>query len=780
MRKGISFVALGLLFVVRCVAALGDQPDRQVYAIPLTITSELPYPNVPMDPVIDFGRIVEEAGLPGVLNPDSIQVVNATTGEVIACAVLEDFAYGDCGRVEWVVVDPEHKAYTIRFRTVQRRRVLGARDYVPLIGVGDVLRYNAGEPRPITLAYLSGLADLTGDGAPDLVGCWNYAYRPGWPWDGVFCYPCLGDSGQRPVFGDPVRVRYADEAGSTDYHHLSQTYMVADFADMNGDGLPDMVYSPRNGDAISLYLNSGERDAGGMPVFVAAGTVPRPPGVWAPCWVVDLDGDGAVDVVVSSAFGSQPNATYFLRNLNGGGWPMKLTEPVSIDAGGHPCFFDVDSNGALDAVCLEQGSVGGVHDFAIAWRKNVGGDVPAFGEPQPLEGIDVFWPTYLAAVRDGSQPGLLVQHDVYQSISFYAHAASPENPARFQRSWRAESMSAVLSLSDQAWPCVCDWEGDGDWDLLVGGGYGWPRIVLNEGSNVRPAFAEAQRILADGEPIRILRNDVLGEPYHGHNMGYPYPVYVDWDGDGLPDLMLPNETNRIFWYKNVGTRSAPRFGERRQLLVEGYPDSEDLRRQSAERALEATYPLEEERPFFWRTGAAFADWNGDGLMDLATHDGATRKLTLFAQCRHGDGTLRLKKAGPLKLVDGRDIDVTVVGRAKHWTESFRAADWDGDGLLDLIYSCAGTEAAKGSIYLLRHCGVKKAPVFEPPRTLCCFGEPVKVTAHGPHPWVADMNGDGLPDIITCVEWSVYPFYSHAAVEMAERPSFELGSVERVD
>jgi hypothetical protein len=74
---------------------------------------------------------------------------------------------------------------------------------------------------------------------------------------------------------------------------------------------------------------------------------------------------------------------------------------------------------------------------------------------------------------------------------------------------------------------------------------------------------------------------------------------------------------------------------------------------------------------------------------------------------------------------------------------------------------------------LRNCGDKTTPIFESPVTLCCFGVPIKVTAHGPHPAVADIDGDNKPDLLTCVEWSVYPFYSHAAVTMKERPAYEI-------
>ena len=44
------------------------------------------------------------------------------------------------------------------------------------------------------------------------------------------------------------------------------------------------------------------------------------------------------------------------------------------------------------------------------------------------------------------------------------------------------------------------------------------------------------------------------------------PVLADWDGDGLPDLILGvSEANRsyssrgVYWCRNVGTKGAPKF-----------------------------------------------------------------------------------------------------------------------------------------------------------------------------------------------------------------------------
>ena len=736
------------------------------YGFRLVVTSPLPSDlgRIPMSVEINFGRMAREIEASGVFDPNSIEVVDVVSGEAMAFVRTEDFAYGDRGRIEWVVEDPTHTAYEILFRTLPKRPPLQPQEYTPMIGVGDLLRYNAGVPRPIAISHSMRLIDITGDGRADLAGCWNYYYRPGSPISGIVFYPRVGPE-EDFTFGDLARLRYVDERGSRELKHFQDVYAEADFADLNGDGLPDIVYAGMHDRGVTVYLNSGERDGGGLPVFVKDIEIPAPVAQNAGIRIVDLSGNGTPDLVVNG---------HYIRNLNPDGWPFTAADAVDLEVGKQLAFLDLDGDGLPDVTAMP---VGG-YDHPLTWRRNLGGDPPGFGPQQKLGELEPNFCSRLSAVTDGNRRGILVQHNMYQNLTFYELTGTRGGQPGFEHRGRARSVSAVMSFSDQSWPCSCDWNGDGVSDLVIGGGYGWPRVVINSGSNERPVWTEPELICSEGKPIRILRDEILHSK-HWHNMGYPYPVFVDWDGDGLPDLMLPNETNRIVWYRNIGTFEEPRFGTRRFLEVDGFPDSDDLRAETGRAASDETrpnspYPFDARSPFFWRTGAAFADWNGDGMMDFIAHD-HTRKATLFLQYRDGESRRRLKRGDHVRLVDGREIDDSIVGRTKHWTESFRAVDWDGDGLIDLVYNLAGT----GKIYLLRNVGSVDAPVFDLPRAFRCYGEEIAFTVHGPNAWPGDFNGDGKPGLLGCVEWSVYPFYCHAALEMERHPSYRIGTVRKM-
>jgi len=747
----------------------GEIAAAETVAVSVEVTSALPYPNTPLTVQIDFAGKLREAGVAGVLDPNSIQVVNQTTGKVVDMARTADFAHGDSGRIEWVIADPSHKQWTVRFQAAKRRPALRPQDYVPAIGTGDLLRFNAGSQRPITLFFSATLADLTGDGRPDLLGCWNYAYRPGDPWGGVIVYPAL-DSTRPWQFGDLQRVRYFESSDPDTLRDFETYYNAIGTADFDRDGRLDLLYLHAGRQTARIFLGTSRRQVSGTVLFRGSHEfkVPRA----YTCGVHDLDNDGAVDLMIGNRF---------LRNTNPAGWPPSFAEPVSLPVGRSCCFLDLDGDQRLDAIHNGPdvpGQVGGV----LRWQRNLGGVPPRFGPEAAIAGIDYRDCTLVAPATVGQRQLLIVQHDTFQQIRFFERVEDGQRPPRFRDVGRAESPGAVMSLSDQAWPCVCDWDDDGDNDLLIGGGYGWPRIVINTGTRARPVYDEPRTIQSAGKPIRFVRNEILGPPDSGHNMGYPYPVFSDWDGDGLRDLFCPNETNRLFWFRNTGSKSAPRFGPQRQVICDDFPDSPELRTLSATRAKSSqsnngVYPREKERPFMWRTGNAIADFNGDGLQDFVTLEGGLPRAALFVQYRDQAGRLRLRRDSKIQLADGREVRDNIVQRRSTWGQTFRAVDWNRDGRMDLLYSLGGSHHGTldgGSMYLLINVGTPTDPLFAPPQTLKCYGEPIRITNHGPHPWVGDFNHDGLPDLLAAVEWSVYPYYAHAALMMPQAPQYRLG------
>jgi hypothetical protein len=106
------------------------------------------------------------------------------------------------------------------------------------------------------------------------------------------------------------------------------------------------------------------------------------------------------------------------------------------------------------------------------------------------------------------------------------------------------------------------------------------------------------------------------------------------------------------------------------------------------------------------------------------------------------------------LVPAQKVEGDSAGYSTLQSAAVAVADWDGDGLADLIVGNIW-----GKLYLLRNEGTKGAPKFAAPIALEADGEPINVGQKA-GPAVADWDMDGLPDLIVGSESGEVVWYKN--------------------
>ncbi|MFB3903698.1 MAG: FG-GAP repeat domain-containing protein [Acidobacteriota bacterium] len=158
------------------------------------------------------------------------------------------------------------------------------------------------------------------------------------------------------------------------------------------------------------------------------------------------------------------------------------------------------------------------------------------------------------------------------------------------------------------------------------------------------------------------------------------PLAVDWDDDGDFDLIVAREPRGTpIYYENTGTRDLPRLSDKGGLQADG-----------AE--IEVPFLPCPEAPYMKREYTSVpevVDWDGDGDKDLLLGGYLTGFVFLYENTRQAKGVPVLKSRGPLEA-DGKTIDM-------QWAAAPTVADLDGDGDLDLITGAMKLSATGGGI-----------------------------------------------------------------------------------
>lgn len=138
-------------------------------------------------------------------------------------------------------------------------------------------------------------------------------------------------------------------------------------------------------------------------------------------------------------------------------------------------------------------------------------------------------------------------------------------------------------------PEVVDWNEDGKKDLLIGEqsplspNTGTLRLYLNIGTNAAPVFNTYSMVTCAGAQIYHYRLN---------------PRMYDLDRDGKKDLIIGEDNARLYFYKNTGTNNSPAFSTKDSLFFNtgGVID------------------------FYYGSRFCFTDWKGDGDIDILLSD----------------------------------------------------------------------------------------------------------------------------------------------------------------
>lgn len=290
-------------------------------------------------------------------------------------------------------------------------------------------------------------------------------------------------------------------------------------------------------------------------------------------------------------------------------------------------------------------------------------------------------------------------------------------------------------------PLCFDWDGDGLVDILSGNASGEIGFIKNLGGKT-PRWARPEVLTAGGKPFRILAgyNGSIQGPAEA-KWGYTNVGAGDWDGDGLPDIVINTIIGKVMWLRNVGTRRKPVLAAAQPVEVAwpGAPPKPDWNWWD---------PAPTELVVPWRTTACVIDLDKDGLSDLVSvdHEGY---LAHFRQVMKDGRRVLLPGRRCLMLKTPAGVSPWLFGKGRN---TFVLVDWDGDGRLDLLRnsSCANfckNVSTKPDEWIFEDQGLLDRSVKQ-------------LSGHGSPPAAADWDGNAIPDLLLGAEDGFFYYLQH--------------------
>ena len=430
---------------------------------------------------------------------------------------------------------------------------------------------------------------------------------------------------------------------------------------------------------------------------------------------VDWDGDGDKDIVVGidtwddygwdNAFDSLGRWTrgplhgyvYLLENTGKGyvnrGKVEAAGAPIDVYGAPNPCIADWDGDGDLDLIC-------GEFVDGLTWFENIGTRTePRFAAGRPLANkhgeirlhLEMIVPVVSDFDGDG-HPDLIVG-DEDGRVAWVRHTGKvKKGMPQFESPVYFTQQADLVKFGALSTPCAFDWDGDGKQDIIAGKSAGEIAFIRNLSGGENPVWDAPRLFTVNGKPIRIQAGE-YGSLHGPADLkgGYTVLSVADWDGDGLPDIIVNSIWGKIEWFRNLGSKDGLKLAPAQPVRVawEGETPKPAWNWWTPEPGTLVTQ---------WRTTPVAMDWNGDGLTDLIVLDqegylayyerfctpGGELLLRPGRRIFHGTNcSLYSAKKGVVETSEGLlRLNDGIGGQSGRRKICF--IDWDGDGRLDLI------------------------------------------------------------------------------------------------
>ncbi len=290
-------------------------------------------------------------------------------------------------------------------------------------------------------------------------------------------------------------------------------------------------------------------------------------------------------------------------------------------------------------------------------------------------------------------------------------------------------------------PNVVDWDGDGKLDIISGNSEGEFLFWKNRGTNEMPDYAwKGERLKAGGREL-LVRPGYYGiqGPLEA-SWGYTAPTVVDWNEDGLLDLIWSDATASFYVAMNRGTKESPELALPEKIHFDGMP-------------LWGT----------WRVKPA-VDKMGDRMaMIIFDENDAMHLYWRVSNTRVSDGgRLRLENGRQITSYSARTPRYGARGRCK-----LTLFDWDGDGVKDLLIgtprSASIPSPERGfpngalkpydalQVLFMKNVGTDAAPVFREPEQFRVGGKDFYIGQHAnsPTPCMLGDTSAGANLLVGC-------------------------------